>query len=141
MPSDSLNLSPEQFRELSERVLKIAIEYLRDLNSRQIPAQGNGAEIERLFRTPLPETGLAEEALHDLNEVVRHSRAQNGRFFGYVLGSGEIAGAATDLLCSVLNQNVTAWRSAPAAATIEQEVVSWLAQAIGCAGFSGILTG
>jgi aromatic-L-amino-acid/L-tryptophan decarboxylase len=51
--------------------------------------------------------------------VVRHSRAQNSRFFGYVLGSAEPAAVAADLLCSVLNQNVTAWRSSPAAVTIE----------------------
>src|SRR6185312_1813672 len=46
-----------------------------------------------------------------------------------------------DFAASVLNQNVTAWRSAPAAATIEKTVVRWLAQAIGCSGFQGHLTG
>jgi aromatic-L-amino-acid/L-tryptophan decarboxylase len=49
------------------------------------------------------------EAIQGLADVVRHSRVQNGRFFGYVLGSGDPVAAATDLLCSVLNQNVTAW--------------------------------
>ena len=46
-----------------------------------------------------------------------------------------------DLLASVLNQNVTAWRSGPAAVTIEQTVVGWLAEAIGCPEFRGHLTG
>jgi aromatic-L-amino-acid decarboxylase len=41
----------------------------------------------------------------------------------------------------VLNQNVTAWRSGPAAVTIEQTVARWLAEAIGCSGFHGHLTG
>jgi glutamate/tyrosine decarboxylase-like PLP-dependent enzyme len=45
------------------------------------------------------------------------------------------------LLASVLNQNVTAWRSGPAAVVIEQTVVGWLAQAIGCPEFCGHLTG
>ncbi|HYM28376.1 MAG TPA: aminotransferase class V-fold PLP-dependent enzyme, partial [Steroidobacteraceae bacterium] len=49
--------------------------------------------------------------------------------------------ALADLLASVLNQNVTAWRSAPAAVTIERQVVQGLAAAIGCAGFSGSLCG
>ena len=80
-------------------------------------------------------------ALAQLTDVLEHSRVQNGRFFGYVLGSGEPIGAATDMLASVLNQNVTAWRSGPAAVTIERTVVEWLAQAIGCAGFQGSLTG
>jgi glutamate/tyrosine decarboxylase-like PLP-dependent enzyme len=76
-----------------------------------------------------------------LPEVIGLSRVQNGRFFGYVLGSGEPVGAVADLFASVLNQNVTAWRSGPAAVIIEQTVVGWLAQAIGCPGFRGHLTG
>jgi aromatic-L-amino-acid decarboxylase len=89
----------------------------------------------------LPEKGLGEDALIGLQEVIGHSRAQNGRFFGYVLGSGESVGATADLLASVLNQNVTAWRSAPAAVAIERTVVGWLAQAIGCQHLTGSLTG
>ena len=84
---------------------------------------------------------MGAEALEALQDVIKHSRAQNGRFFGYVLGSGEPVAAVADLLASVLNQNVTAWRSGPAAVTIERTVVGWLAQAIGCPGFRGSLTG
>lgn len=58
-----------------------------------------------------------------------------------MLGSGEPVAATADLLVSILNQNVTAWRSAPAAVTIERTVVNWLATAIGCPGFHGSLTG
>jgi glutamate/tyrosine decarboxylase-like PLP-dependent enzyme len=79
--------------------------------------------------------------LNALPDVMRLSRVQNGRFFGYVLGSGEPVGSVADLLASVLNQNVTAWRSGPAAVVIEQTVVGWLSQAIGCPEFHGHLTG
>jgi aromatic-L-amino-acid/L-tryptophan decarboxylase len=57
-----------------------------------------------------------------------------------VLGSGEPIGALADLYASVLNQNVTAWRSAPAAVAIERTVLGWLAEAIGCSGFAGTFT-
>jgi len=136
-----LDIMPEEFRRLSARVLEIAAGYLETMDARSIPPAGTGTEIERIYRSPLPETGLPEEALRGLTEVASHSRAQNGRFFGYVLGSGEPAAAAADLLCSVLNQNVTAWRSAPAAVTLERTVVGWLAQAVRCHNFRGILTG
>jgi len=136
-----LDLTPDQFRRISERVIEIAAGYLQNLDARAIPPEGSGAELERLFRTPLPEAGLPEEALRGLEDAARHSRAQNGRFFGYVLGSGEPVAAAADLLCSILNQNVTAWRSAPAGVTLERTVVDWLAQAIACQNFQGILTG
>ena len=138
---NSLDITPEEFRRLSARVLEIAADYLETMDARSIPPAGTGAEIERIYRATLPESGLPEEALRGLEDVARHSRAQNGRFFGYVLGSGEPAAAAADLLCSVLNQNVTAWRSAPAAVTLERTVVSWLAQVVGCQNFRGILTG
>ena len=69
---------------------------------------------------------MGAAALDDLHAVIDASRLPNPRSFGYVLGSGEPIAAAADLLASVLNQNVTAWRSGPAAATIEQVVIGWL---------------
>lgn len=136
-----LEISPDQFRLLADRVTRLAAEYLESIDGRPISPATNGEETLHLFRTPLPEQGLGEEALAVLPEVVKRSRVQNGRFFGYVLGSGELVGAVADLLASVLNQNVTAWRSGPAAVTIEQTVVGWLAEALGCGNFRGHLTG
>jgi glutamate/tyrosine decarboxylase-like PLP-dependent enzyme len=80
-------------------------------------------------------------ALEDLSDIIDTTRPCGPRFFGYVLGSGEPVAAAADLLVSVLNQNVTAWRSSPSAVTIERTVVGWLAQMVGCDGFTGSLTG
>jgi len=136
-----LEISTDQFRRLAAQVTELAAQYLENLDSQPIAPATAGAETLRLFRGAMPEAGLGENALQALSQVVQRSRAQNGRFFGYVLGSGEPVGAVADLLASVLNQNVTAWRSGPAAVTIEQTVVSWLAEAIGCSGFSGYLTG
>src|SRR2546430_1218289 len=69
------------------------------------------------------------------------SRAPTPRFYGYVLGSGEPVAALADLLASVLNQNVTAWRAAPAAVSIERRMVRGLAGALGCEGLTGSLCG
>ena len=138
---NSLEISPEQFRRLAEGVTDLAAPYLASLDAQAITPATSGEEVLRTFGGPLPEKGLGEEALNSLPDVMRFSRAQNGRFFGYVLGSGEPVGATADLLASVLSQNVTAWRSGPAAVTIEQTVVGWLAQAIGCSDFRGHLTG
>ena len=80
-------------------------------------------------------------ALGELPQIIDTGRPNSPRFFGYVFGSGEPVAAAADLLASVLNQNVTAWRSSPAAGTMERVVVGWLAQAVGCKGFGGSLTG
>ncbi len=117
-----IEISLEDFKRISERVLEITTEYLQGLEGRAIPPRERGAELQSFYRSPIPETGIGAEAIPGLADVVRHSRAQNGRFFGYVLGSGDPVAAATAALCSVLNQNVTAWRSAPAAVTIERSV-------------------
>jgi aromatic-L-amino-acid decarboxylase len=136
-----VEISADQFRRLAERVTKLVAEYLENIDTQSISPATDGAETLRLFRSEMPEQGIGEEALNLLPEVMRFSRVQNGRFFGYVLGSGEPVAAAGDLLASVLNQNVTAWRSGPAAVMIEKTVVGWLAQAIGWSGFHGHLTG
>lgn len=138
---NSLEISAEQFRQLADRITEVAANYLHTLDSRPIAPATTGEESARLFESSLPEQGLGDKALNELSAVIDSSRAQNARFFGYVLGSGEPVGAAADLLASVLNQNVTAWRSGPAAVMIEKTVVGWLAEAIGCRGFRGYLTG
>jgi glutamate/tyrosine decarboxylase-like PLP-dependent enzyme len=136
-----LEISPGKFRRLAERIAALATGYLEDIDTRAVAPTATGVETQQLFHTELPEQGMGEAALDGLEQVIQRSRAQNGRFFGYVLGSGEPVAATADLLASVLNQNVTAWRSGPAAVTIEQTVVSWLAEAIGCGEFRGHLTG
>jgi aromatic-L-amino-acid decarboxylase len=134
-------MSSSEFRRLASRAVDAAVEYLDHFDSQPISPATSGRMAEEIFDQPLPEKGMGSDALNDLGQVAKLSRAQNGRFFGYVLGSGEPIGAVADLFASVLNQNVTAWRSGPAAVTIEQTVVKWLAEAIGCPGFTGHLTG
>src|SRR5581483_4093057 len=137
----ALELTPDDFRRVADRVVQLACEYLRDLNSAPTFPKTSGSLVEELFASDLPEQGMKGAALDQLADVLAHSRPPSPRFFGYVLGSGEPVAASADLLASVLNQNVTAWRSGPASVGIERMVVRWLAEAIGCAGFTGSLTG
>ena len=130
-----------EYRHAFERISELSLALLAELNQRPTFPTITGQEARKRFSDPLPELGMGAAALDGLQAVIDASRLQNSRFFGYVLGSGEPIAAAADLLASVLNQNVTAWRSGPAAATIEQVVVGWLAEAVGCNGFVGTLTG
>jgi aromatic-L-amino-acid decarboxylase len=136
-----LELSVEDFRRLAGEVLNLSAKFLSSLDSCSIFPQTSGAEVERIFNLDAPQTGMGDEAFTGLRDVIAHARAQNGRFFGYVQGPGEPIAALGDLLASILNQNMTAWRSSPSGVTIERTVVRWLAEAIGCPGFLGTLTG
>src|SRR5271170_3019249 len=137
---NTLELSIEDFRRLAANVVDLCAEYLCTLDERSTFPQTTGAESERLFDLDLPEYGMGDQAFAALTDVIGNSRAQNGRFFGYVHGSGEPIAALGDLLGSILNQNITAWRSSPAGVTIERTVVRWLSEAVGCHGFVGTLT-
>src|SRR5215470_558585 len=137
----SIEIPPQDFRRLAEKIIEFASEYLTTLNTRSIFPDTSGTRTEALFHHRLGEKGLGAEAFRAIRDVVDHSRAQNGRFFGYVLGSGEPVAALADLLASVLNQNVTAWRSSPAAVTVERTIIEWLCEALGCKEFAGSLTG
>jgi aromatic-L-amino-acid/L-tryptophan decarboxylase len=136
----ALELSTEDFRRLAASVVDLCAGYLCTLDERSTFPQTTGAESERIFDLDLPERGVGDQAFAALTDVIGSSRAQNGRFFGYVHGSGEPIAALGDLLGSILNQNITAWRSSPAGVTIERTVVRWLSEAVGCRGFAGTLT-
>lgn len=137
----ALELSPGDFDILADRVCRAASDYLTGLDRRRSFPVTSGTATAEVFEGPLPEEGAGIAVFDDLAAVADHSRPGNARFFGYVLGSGEPVAAVGDLYASVLNQNVTAWRSGPAAVTIERTVVRWLAEAVGCDGFAGSLVG
>jgi len=136
-----LDLSEADFRALATRMSSLAGDYYARLPDARAYPRVSGARTRAAFEEPAPQLGLHGAALDALTEVLDLSRAPTGRFFGYVLGSGEPVAAMADFLASVLNQNVTAWRSAPAAVTIERQVVRWMAEALGCDGMTGSFCG
>lgn len=137
----TLNISPEEFRSLAARVTDLAARFLTALPTLPSYPSVSGQQCHERLGGPLPENGMKAAALEMLEDVVGMCRPPSPRFYGYVLGSGEPVAALADLLASVLNQNVTAWRSSPAAVTIERQVIEWLATAVGCGGFVGSLCG
>ena len=136
-----LELSDQEFRRLADEVVALSAEYFATLDERSTFPAISGQEAEQMFALDLPERGMGAQALAALRDVMDKGRVQNGRFFGYVQGPGEPVAALGDLFASVINQNMTAWRSSPSGITIERTVVRWLAEAVGCKGFYGTLTG
>lgn len=136
-----LFLPDAEYRAVFERITHLCLDYLASINELPTFPSVTGSGAEALFSSSLQENGMGMRALDDLELVINSARVGGPRFFGYVMGSGEPIGAAADLLASVLNQNVTAWRSSPSAVTLERLVVGWVAQAIGCRLFVGSLTG
>jgi aromatic-L-amino-acid/L-tryptophan decarboxylase len=136
-----LELDSLELEHLTAEVVQAVRGWIDELDSRHIAPTSSGRELLDVFGEAIPEAGLGDKALAYLPALFEHSRAQNGRFFGYVLGSAEPVGAVGDFLASALNQNVTSWRSGPAATTIERALVAQLARELGCEGFSGSFCG
>src|SRR5512146_1139766 len=138
----SLDVSSLEFRALADEIVVLCSDLLQSLNTAPaFPTQVSGPVTNETFQRSMPIEGKGSAALNELRILIEQSRVPSPRFFGYVFGSGEPVAALGDMFASVLNQNVTAWRSAPAAVTLERVVVSWIADAIGCGGFSGSLCG
>jgi glutamate/tyrosine decarboxylase-like PLP-dependent enzyme len=137
----TLSLPSERFEALARSLSRFSAAYLEKLPQLPTYPPGiTGLETDRLFAGDAPEEGIGEEAFHSLASIYERSRPASPRFFGYVFGSGEPIGMLGEFAGSVLHQNVTAWRSAPSAVTIERTVVRWLGDAIGCTGYTGSLT-
>jgi glutamate/tyrosine decarboxylase-like PLP-dependent enzyme len=138
---NDLAMTQPDLSRLTDEAARLAKEYWAAFEERPAYPRTTGARTRELFSRPWPEEGRGDAVLRDFTTIAEHSRPSGRRFFGYVFGSGEPVGALAEFLAAVLNQNVTGWRSGPAAATIEHTVVGWLADAIGCGGFKGSLCG
>ena len=136
-----LHISSQELSDLTDEAMALAKGYWASIPERRAYPATSGEQTTDLFSRPWVEEGLGRNVLSDFTTIADHSRPSSGRFFGYVVGSGEPVGALGELLAAALNQNVTSWRSAPAAASIERVVIGWLAEAVGCGGFAGLLCG
>jgi glutamate/tyrosine decarboxylase-like PLP-dependent enzyme len=129
----SLELSPEQREELGRAALDWALTYFQEQSGLPVYPRTNPGDLTSLLASPLPlDPQDAQAVMSDFEHIAANSR-HNGhpRMFGYVQSAGSFAGVAGDLLASVLNQNVTSWRSAPAATTIEHQAIDWLKTMVG----------
>src|SRR5262249_1588145 len=134
-----LQLSADEFKAIPDGVNRRVGVFVAGLGERR-PVSAASTADTATFDLPLPEEGVGEAVLRDLEAISQHVRAPTGRRLPYVVGSGDPIGALGDFYASVLNQNLTAWRSAPAAVTIERTLLGWLATALGCDGFVGTFT-
>ena len=136
-----LELSSQDLSAAMDRSFALVREFWETLPRRSAFHGTTGQETQRLFARAWAEEGRGVDVLDDFKLIADRSRPPGGRFFAYVLGSNEQIGALGEFLAAALHQNVTAWRSGPAAVAVERTVVTWLAEAVGCAGFSGSLCG
>ncbi len=127
------DLSAQEREQLGRAALEWVLRYFTEQSQLEVyPTVGANELTARLSNTLPSDPQDPSAVMADFAEIAKYGR-HNGhpRMFGYVQSSGSFAGVVGDLLASAINQNVTSWRSAPAATTIEHQVIEWLKMMVG----------
>jgi aromatic-L-amino-acid decarboxylase len=142
--ASSLDVPNEALGALADRAVTLVTDYFASIRELPIFPSLTAEQIATQLEASLPIHGPhnLDDLFEDCRRIIANSRqSSHPRFFGYVASPATPVGAFADLIASALNQNVPAWRSAPAATHIERTTLRWLAQLIGYAdSASGLLT-
>jgi len=139
MSAHGIELSAAERDVLGQAALAWALDYFETTTDGPVYPAVSAQQLLSLVDEPLPEEPQALNAVMEQFAALAALGRKNGhpRMFGYVQSSGSFAGVAADLLASALNQNVTSWRSAPSATTVEHQVIDWMKAMSGFAPSSG----
>src|SRR5256714_8505362 len=131
--SESLDITDDALRELSEQSCALVWDYFTRISELPVFPNTTAHRIREQLPATLPIEGEPLENLIEDCRTVFNASRHNGhpRFFGYVASPSTPIGAYADLIASVLNANITCWRSGPAGTEIERMVVRWLGSLIG----------
>ena len=134
--------SADEIRDWGNSVTQFMIDYLGGLRDRPVYRHTSSREIRDGLDPALPTKGIDFDGLLKVfrETIVPFSR-QNAhpRMFGYVQSPGTPIAAFADLLASMLNANLTIWRSAPAPVELECLTIDWIRQILGFnAGAGGL---
>src|SRR5215211_276772 len=140
----SLDLTGEDFRALLAGVTALVEQEVAAAQSGPVfERPPSGVEIDRMVGADraLPADGESvDELLAACAAVLAAGRRTTPTFFGYVQSPPAPVGVAADLLASAADQNLTSWRSGPAAAAVEHQTLRWLGEFVGFdAAATGIL--
>src|SRR6266566_7236313 len=129
-----LDPSADEIRDWGNSVIELMADYLGDLRDRGVYRHMSSREIRGRLDGALPAKGTDFDGLLKVfrETIVPFSR-QNAhpRMFGYVQSPGTPLAAFADLLVSILNANLTVWRSAPAPVELERLTIDWIRQILG----------
>jgi aromatic-L-amino-acid/L-tryptophan decarboxylase len=121
-------------RDDLRQALDWLVGYFETLPERPVLVPTTSAALRAILDEPLPRSGRDfSELLSAFDDVIVRYVRHNGhpRFFGYISSPSSSLNAAGGLLEAALNVNVTAWRSAPAAAELEHVTINWMKEMLG----------
>ncbi len=127
-------MDTSEFRAVGHRVVDLLAEYLERIEERSVFPNVEPATLNRLFDEPLPETGMASDAvLEELEQKLLPYCTHVGHpgYFGLITPSPNLMGILGDFICAALNQNIGAYSIGPSAVAMERRTVRWLTDLVG----------
>ena len=138
----SLDLTGEELAALLAAVTALAERELAAARSGRVYERPpSAAAVDRVIgaERPLPVDGESvDDLLAACAAVLAAGRRTTPGFFGYVQSPPAPVAVAADLLASAADQNVTSWRSGPAATAVEHQTLRWIGEFV---GFDAAATG
>src|SRR5439155_6347283 len=128
-----LDPSADEIRNWGNSVIQFMIDYLGGLRDRPVYRHTSSREIRSGLDSKLPIKGTDFDSVLKVfrEDIIPFSRQAHPRMFGYVQSPGTPLAAFADLLASILNANLTVWRSAPAPVELERLTIDWIRQILG----------
>lgn len=131
---DSLELEPDEFRELGHRAVELMADHFDRVSVVDTLPDTTPSDLAEIFDEPIPREGQPPESILSEweNRVYPHASHQGSpRWYGYVQGSGSPIGVIADALAAAVNNNVFNWVCSPSATEVERQSIRWLADMIG----------
>jgi len=129
-----LEPSSHELRDWGNSVIQLMADYYGELRDHRVYGRMSSREIRDRLDAALPTKGIEfDSLLRVFRETIVPFSRQNAhpRMFGYVQSPGAPVAAFADLLASILNANLTVWRSAPAPVELERLTINWIRQILG----------
>jgi glutamate/tyrosine decarboxylase-like PLP-dependent enzyme len=122
-------MKTSDWKAVIEAATEAATEYLQSLPVRDVYRVAEPAEIRSVVDGPLPEQGMAPEAVvrelaQDIDPFV--TAHASGRYFGFVIGGLHPASYGAEILTSTWDQNAGLYAVTPGVAVIEDVAREWI---------------
>lgn len=127
-----LDLSPEAFRRLGERVLAALEDYKRRVPARAVRPATPPEQAERVLDQPLPESGMDPEAVIEFmsGHILPYAFGNDHpRFFAWIVAPSAPIGALAEFMAATANTPTGGASAVPL--NLERCVARWLMELIG----------
>lgn len=127
-------MTPEEFKHWGYKFVDWVSEYLAHPEELNVLSQAAPGDIAKQLPASPPEHAESlDKVLSDLDSVIVPGLTHwnHPSFFAYFPNTGSEPGILGEMLSAAFNVNSMLWRTAPAAAELEERVMDWLRQMLG----------